>query len=79
MDPISPVRDGLRLAVGQNVSYAEAVKRVDDSPRVSDLTGKLEERTRERMGFSKLGFIVFIDLVVADFSVEPLKEVEGRG
>ena len=79
MDPISPVRDGLRLAVGQNVSYAEAVKGVDDSPRVSDLTGKLEERTRERMGFSKLGFIVFIDLVVADFSVEPLKEVEGRG
>lgn len=39
VDPNCPVRDRLKLPVGQKVSYVEAVKGVDDSPRVSNSTG----------------------------------------
>ena len=51
-----------RVQVGQNVSYAEAVKLVEDSPMVSDSTGRPpvsrpEEREPEKMSFRKVGFI----------------------
>jgi hypothetical protein len=58
-----------RILVGQKVSYAEAVKRVLDTPRLSHLTRSLqlsrpEERETERMSFSKVGFLPVIAVVI---------------
>jgi hypothetical protein len=55
--------------VGQKVSYAEALKSVEDRARVSDLTwrppiSRTEKGNSEMMSFSKVGFLAFIAMVI---------------